>query len=281
MESTLTQREVVRIDSPAIRRGYSDAHRARALVEPGNWAASDPFLLLMEDWFPIGVFEQHPHRGIETVTYVLEGELEHYDNHGQKGRVRAGDALWLTAGRGLIHNELPLDGETVHILQLWVNLPRKDKLVSSRLQVLDAAHVPIRREGGAELRVFSGESGHATSATQNYAKVTMVEARLEPSSRIEQLLPPGYNAFVVVVSGEGTIGTSATVRAGQVAFLSSSEAPSAVLFASGEQHLRAILFAGYPLRESVAARGPFVMNTEEELKSAYAEYRAAGEKFGR
>ncbi|MBM3507874.1 MAG: pirin family protein [Alphaproteobacteria bacterium] len=98
-------------------------HRVRPLLEFGAWADNDPFLGLMEDWFPRGVFDRHPHRGIETVTYVLEGELEHYDNHGNAGIIRPGDAQWVTAGRGVIHNEIPAEGVTVHSLQLWVNLP--------------------------------------------------------------------------------------------------------------------------------------------------------------
>src|SRR4051794_10610214 len=171
----LVRREVVRIDSPPVVRGMSDAHRVRVLVPPGDWAASDPFLLLMEDWFPAGVFDRHPHRGIETVTYVLDGTVEHYDNHGNAGSIGPGSALWLTAGRGLIHNERPAEGQTVHLLQLWVNLPRADKLVPARYQELQADALPVRREPGAEIRVFSGASGPVTAPTRNYAPVTMVE----------------------------------------------------------------------------------------------------------
>jgi len=155
----LVQRNVMRIDSPPVGRGRTDAHRARVLVPPGNWAASDPFLLLAEDWFPAGVFERHPHRGIETVTYVIDGTIEHYDNHGNAGTIGPGDAQWLTAGRGLIHNEEPAKGQTVHSLQLWVNLPRANKLVPARYQELRAADVPLRHEPGGEVRVFLGASG--------------------------------------------------------------------------------------------------------------------------
>src|ERR671931_621246 len=100
MAATLVRRDIARIDTPAVGRGTSDAHRVRPLVPPGDWAATDPFLLLMEDWFPEGVFDNHPHRGIETVTYLIDGTIKHYDNHGHKGTIRPGDALWLTAGRG-------------------------------------------------------------------------------------------------------------------------------------------------------------------------------------
>ena len=132
MTTMRSNRDVARIDRPTVARGMTDTHRVRPLVPPGDWAATDPFLLLMEDWFPEGVFDRHPHRGIETVTYVLDGTIEHYDNHGHSGTIGAGDVQWLTAGRGLIHNEKPAAGQTVHLLQLWVNLPQADKLVPPR-----------------------------------------------------------------------------------------------------------------------------------------------------
>lgn len=281
MATTLTRREVARIDSSGIHRGLNDTHRVRPLVPPGDWAASDPFLLLMEDWFPEGVFDRHPHRGFETVTYVIEGTIEHYDNHGNEGTIGPGDALWLTAGRGLIHNEQPGNGQLAHILQLWVNLPRADKLVPARFQELRAADLPVRREPGAEIRVFSGASGSATAPMRNYTPVTMVEVRLEPHARVEQELPAGYNGFVVVLEGSTTIGSSsAAVSAGQVAWLTPCDGESTVTFTGGDQGLRAILYAGRPLREPVAARGPFVMNTDAELNAGFAEFRAQGDRFG-
>jgi quercetin 2,3-dioxygenase len=275
------QRDVARVDRPKIGRGMSDAHRVRALVPPGDWAGSDPFLLLMEDWFPDGVFDRHPHRGIETVTYVIDGAIEHYDNHGNTGRINPGDALWLTAGRGLIHNEKPADGGTAHILQLWVNLPGDAKLVPARFQELRADAVPVRRDPGAEVRVFSGASGGVTAPTRNYAPVTMVEIRLQSGARVEQDLPADYNGFILMLDGGGEIGASATeVGAGDVAWLTHSAGASAVSFAAGDQGARALLFAGKPLREPVAARGPFVMNTEDELRAGFAEFRNSGERFG-
>lgn len=281
MTNTVSRRDVARIDSPEIQQGMSDVHRVRPLIPPGDWAATDPFLLLMEDWFPVGVFDRHPHRGIETLTYVVDGILEHYDNHGNTGTIGPGDAEWLTAGRGLIHLEQPAEDQTVHLLQLWVNLPRKDKLVQAHFQDLKSAALPVRREPGAEIRIFSGASGSVTAPTLNHAPVTMVELRLEPHARVEQDLSAGFNTFVVILEDDGAIGTSSTaVKAGQVAWLTTSDEASTVSFIGGNQGLRALLFAGQPLREPIAARGPFVMNTEEELNAAYAEFRAQGESFG-
>ena len=281
MAATLTTRDVAHVNKPIVGRGMTDVHRVRLLIPPSDSAEADPFLALAEDWFPGGVFDDHPHRGIETVTYVIDGTIEHYDNHGNTGTIRAGDAQWLTTGRGLIHNERPAAGQTVHLLQLWVNLPQADKLVRAHHQDLLANAVPVRREPGAEIRVFSGSSGGVTSPTRNHTPVTMVEIRLEPRTRVEQDLPSDFRAFVVPIEGSAAIGSSATaVQNGDIAWLTPSSVASTVALTAGDQGLRALLFAGKPLHEPVAARGPFVMNTDAELTQAFAEYRSAGSRFG-
>ena len=285
METTMnptTTRGVARLDRPAVRRGMNDSHRVRPLVEPGAWAWTDPFLLLMEDWFPEGVFDKHPHRGFETVTLVLDGAIEHYDNHGNQGTLRAGDVQWLTAGRGIIHDEKPAPGQIVHLLQLWLNLPATDKLVSAHHQELKAEATPVRRGPGVEARVFSGSSGPVAAGTTNHVPVTMVDIRLEPHARFEQELPAGFNAFVVALEGRGTVGAPETaIQAGEVAWLTRSDEPSTARISAEANGLRVVVFAGKPLGEPVAARGPFVMNTEAELAVGFAEYRAQGERFGR
>src|ERR1700687_4124638 len=139
---SLFERSVLRKHRPEVQQGMTPQHRVRPLMpEPmrGDVAATDPFLALMEDWFPRGVFGNHPHRGIETVTYVLEGRIDHYDNQGNRGEILPGDAQWMTAVRGLIHNEIPAEGVSVHSLQLWVNLPAADKMTQPRYQDLIGA----------------------------------------------------------------------------------------------------------------------------------------------
>jgi quercetin 2,3-dioxygenase len=278
------QRSVLKIDHPETRQGMTPAHRVRPLLADGmrgNWAPIDPFLALMEDWFPRGVFGKHPHRGIETVTYVLEGRIDHYDNQGNEGVIEAGGAQWMTAGRGLIHNEVPAEGQTVHSLQLWINLPAADKMIAPRYQDLVAQNLPVRREPGAEVRVFSGASGGVRSPTMNVVPVTMVEFRLEPGVSLAQSLSGEDNGFIVVLEGDGAIGAEAAkVVAGNVAFLTrdASRPLSEVRIAGGEKPLRALLFAGRPLGEPVVAHGPFVMNTEAQIEQAFADYRAG--RFG-
>jgi redox-sensitive bicupin YhaK (pirin superfamily) len=280
----LFERSVLRKHRPEVQQGMTPQHRVRPLMpEPmrGDVAATDPFLALMEDWFPRGVFGKHPHRGIETVTYVLEGRVDHYDNQGHQGVIGPGDAQWMTAGRGLIHNELPAEGTTVHSLQLWVNLPTADKMTAPRYQDLAGDAVPTRREPGVEVRVFSGASGGVTAPTKNFVPVTMVEFRLDPSASVRQDLPADYNAALVVLEGDGSAGAGRTpIAAGDVAWLTRSEtaAPSEVAIEAGKAPLRALLFAGRPLREPGVAGGPFVMNTEAQIQEAYADYRAG--RFG-
>jgi redox-sensitive bicupin YhaK (pirin superfamily) len=279
-DATRHQRAVARIVHPPIQQGSTPTHRVRSLMPEanrGDYAPLDPFLRLQEDWFTQGVFGEHPHRGMETVTYVMEGRLNHFDNQGNRGTILPGDAQWMTAGRGIVHVETPREADVVHSFQLWVNLPAAAKMTAPRYQDLQHAVLPVRREPGAEVIVFSGESGGVAAPTLNHASVTMVDLRLQPGASLVQDLPGDYNGFVLVIAGEGTVGADATaVRAGDMAWLTRSEdaVPSEVRVAAGEGTLHALLIAGRPLREPVAAGGPFVMNTEAELAQAFEDFRS-------
>jgi redox-sensitive bicupin YhaK (pirin superfamily) len=259
-------------------------HRVRPLMPAairGDFAATDPFLALMEDWFPRGVFGKHPHRGIETVTYVVEGRIDHYDNQGHEGTILPGDVQWMTAGRGLIHNEIPAEGVTVHSLQLWINLPAADKMTAPRYQDLAGDAVPVRRQPGVEVRVFSGASAGVTAPTKNFVPVTMAEIRLDQGTSVRQDLLADYNAVIVVLEGEGSIDSEAKfVTAGDVVWLTRSDSieVSEIAIRAGGRPVRALLYAGCPLHEAVVARGPFVMNTEAEIEQGYGDYRAG--RFG-
>ncbi len=283
--NTVLTRSVLRIDHPEEQQGMKPSHRIRALMPAamrGDWASVDPFLALMEDWFPAGIFGKHPHRGIETMTYVMEGRLNHSDNKGGHGTLLPGDAQWMTAGQGIVHAEEPAENDVVHSFQLWINLPAAAKLVPARYQDLRGGQMPARRTTGVEVRVFSGSSAGNAGPARNYVPVTMVELRLEPGASVRQDLPADYNAFAVVISGNGALGADATpIRAGDMAWLtrgSDPNQPSDVTISTGTQPLRALLIGGRPLREPVVARGPFVMNSEAEITQAYADYR--GGKFG-
>lgn len=254
----------------------SPKHQNSFILENGQFEENDPFLFLAEDWFTRGSFDVHPHRGIETVTYVMEGKLEHYDNTSQgKDMLLPGDAQWMTAGRGVIHKEDPAEGERVHSLQLWVNLPSQDKMTAPRYQNLRSANMPTRTEEGAVIRVFSGSSGEVKAATQNFVPVTMVEFTLEPGVTVKQDLPGSFNGFLYVLEGEGLFGSQNT-KGGkrQVLHLSrSEESEQSEVVITAETNLRVLLYAGEPLREPIVAYGPFVMNTEDQIRQAYQDYQ--------
>ncbi len=253
----------------------SPIHKVGIVLEPGNWAEFDPFLMMAEDWFQPGVFDFHPHRGIETVTFVIEGSLEHYDNMAGNGKITAGDAQWMTAGRGVIHKETPPEGETVHSLQLWVNLRSSDKMTEPRYQDLRSDELPVRQENGATVRVFSGISGEIIATTKNHVPVTMVEVLLEAGGTISQILPGSYNGFLYILEGQGTFGASKTEGLkNQVLWLGEGGNGESTIEIVAKEKLRVLLFAGEPVGEPVVAYGPFVMNTEAEIRQAFSDYRA-------
>ncbi len=255
-------------------------HKAGLVLPPGNWELFDPFLLMAEDDMKKGAFDYHPHRGIETVTYMIDGELEHMDNAGNKGKLKKGDTQWMTAGKGLLHLEEASENGFAHLLQLWVNLPADKKMVEPRYQDILQSDTPVRKEEGAEIRVISGLSGNVKSGTLNYAPVTMVEIMLQAGYSVNQDLPTDYNGFIYILNGSGVFGKNQeTGKKHDVLWLESAgENPSEITIHATEQ-LKFLVIAGKPLREPVAARGPFVMNTEEQLTEAFQDYREG--KFGK
>ena len=274
---SLPARDVARIVKSEFEAGHAEGHRARRLIDGHDVAASDPFILMAEDFMPRGAFGQHPHRGLETVTMVLDGAVEHFDNAGNEGIIETGDAQWMTAGRGVIHNESALPGTIAHTLQLWVNLPADEKMAEPRYQTLHRDALPVRLGRGVEVRVLSGRSGDAVSPTLNHVPVTGIDARMEPGASFDQVLQPGDNAFLHVIEGEARVGTSAkAVASGEVAWLTRDDgaAGSTVTVAADKTTTRVVLFAGQPLREPVVMGGPFVMNSKAQIDQAFADYRA-------
>jgi redox-sensitive bicupin YhaK (pirin superfamily) len=269
------QRNIKKVWSAALNR-ISSGHSNSLILEPGHWEEYDPFLFLAEDWFGRGSFDVHPHRGIETVTYVMEGKLEHYDNKTEESdELLPGDAQWMTAGRGVVHKEDPAVGEQVHSLQLWINLPGHEKMTEPRYQNLRRGNMPVRTEEGARIVIFSGSSGGVHSDTKNVAPITMVEITLEPGITVKQDLPGTYNGFLFVLEGEGIFGREETKGAQRQALWlgSGEEGRPSEISVTATTRLRVMLYAGEPIREPVVARGPFVMNTAEQIRQAYQDYR--------
>jgi redox-sensitive bicupin YhaK (pirin superfamily) len=240
----------------------------------------DPFLLLdemhsdrPEDY--LAGFPTHPHRGFETVTYVLEGAVDHKDSMGNHGHLGSGSIQWMTAGHGIVHSEMP-NHETgksqLWGFQLWVNLPAAKKLMKPRYQDIAPSRVPEVTVQDARVRVVAGEAGGVRGPVEGIVTApTMLDVTVAPKGRFAAALPDGHNAFLYAIDGSLTIGPSETpVRQGQVAVL----AERGDILARSRDGGRFLLFAGQPIGEPVARSGPFVMNTEDELRQAWEDYRA-------
>lgn len=242
----------------------------------------DPFLLIDEmgpvEYAPgkaIGA-PDHPHRGFETVTYIIDGEMEHEDSHGHRGSIRGGDVQWMTAGAGVIHSEMPSrqmleKGGRMHGFQIWINLPREKKMTQPRYQEYTGERLPLVAGAGRWIRVIAGEAGGKRSPIETTVPATMLHVKLDPGVREELPVAPGSNVIVHVMSGDG-IFEDTHVAAHQAAILTNST--SSVSLTGGAQRLEALLLAGLPLGEPVARYGPFVMSTTRELEEAFADYRS-------
>ena len=227
----------------------------------------------------------HPHRGFETVTYMIDGTFEHSDSNGGGGVITNGDTQWMTAGAGILHIEKPPEalvvrGGLFHGFQLWVNLPRAQKWAPPRYQDLRAREVALvsSSDGGALVRVIAGDvAGHAGPGS-TYSPMTLVHATLSPGARLSIPWRPDYNALAYVMAGRGTVGVEATpVQTGQLAVFGPGGALTVAagpIQESRSPNLDVLLLGGRPIREPVAWMGPFVMNTREEVIQAFADYQA-------
>jgi len=240
----------------------------------------DPFLMLDEfgsdkgaDY--IGGFPDHPHRGFETVTYMLAGRMRHGDNQGNVGLLRPGSVQWMTAGRGIVHSEMPEQEEgLMQGFQLWVNLPAKDKMTKPRYQDIDPENVPVvERPDGTKVKVLVGSFDGVNGPVTNVATdPTYLDITLPAGVKASVPVAAEHNAFAYVFEGTARIGSEAQlVDRGQLAVLSLGDG---VTVEGGPKGGRLILVAGRPLREPVAKYGPFVMNTPDEIRQAIADYQA-------
>ncbi|HMH48834.1 MAG TPA: pirin family protein [Candidatus Acidoferrum sp.] len=241
----------------------------------------DPFLLLDEfksdraDDYLAG-FPDHPHRGFETVTYMLAGAMEHRDHAGNRGELVAGSVQWMTAGRGIVHSEMPRQRDGLMWgFQLWVNLPARDKMIAPRYQDIAPERIPeATLAAGVTARVIAGKVGGVVGPVEGIATEPLyLDVHLSPAAAVELPLTAGHNAFAYVYEGRATLGPASSARdvgAGQLAVLSDGDAIRA---ASGPDGARLLLLAARPLHEPISRYGPFVMNTREEIMQAVDDYR--------
>jgi quercetin 2,3-dioxygenase len=247
----------------------------------------DPFLMLdefgtdkAEDY--IAGFPDHPHRGFETVTYMLDGRMRHRDNHGNEGVLVPGSVQWMTAGRGLVHSEMPEQQQgRMRGFQLWLNLPAREKMTAPKYQEFGPERIPIASPAkGVTAKVIAGNvAGVAGPIFQPATDPTYLDVSLEPGATFVQALPLDYAAFLYVFEGEVQVGAGAgasTVRTHELAVLGEGEEIrlNGVSAGADGKTARAILVAGRPLREPVAKYGPFVMNTREELQQAFVDFQS-------
>jgi len=227
----------------------------------------------------------HPHRGFETVTYMIEGEFKHRDSEGGGGVISDGDTQWMTAGAGILHIEVPTEeivihGGVVHGTQLWVNLPRDKKWAKPRYQDISRTNLSLLSsdDGGALIRVIAGSLDGHEGPGITYSPITYIHATVSPGAQVELPWNPEYNALAYVLAGNGTVGPNRNaIHLGQTAVFGNGD--SLVFTADEEQDskspdLEILLLGGKPIREPVAWYGPFVMNTQEELQQAFADYHA-------
>ncbi len=241
----------------------------------------DPFLMLdafgtdnPDDY--IGGFPDHPHRGFETVTYMIAGRMRHRDSAGHEGLLQNGGVQWMTAGRGVVHSELPEqeDGR-MEGFQLWLNLPARDKMGAPWYRDIPADEIPRFTHEGVTVQVIAGESHGVAGAVQREAtRPLYLDIELAPGARFEQRLPAAHNAFVYVYRGALRIGDKAVERQRMALFANTPGSDGVVLQATGDAPARALLIAGQPLNEPIAQYGPFVMNTQEEIFQAVRDFQA-------
>jgi redox-sensitive bicupin YhaK (pirin superfamily) len=250
-----------------------EGHTAVEVVRPTDLAASDPFVLLMDDRLDIPRRRQiggaHPHAGLETVTLVVEGAVHDRD----EGALAAGDVLWMTAGRGIIHNEAVEAVGRSRILQLWIALSAHDRRLAPDFQVIRRAGAPAIRAPGAEGRLYSGTSGLLTAPTRNRVPVVMLDLSLAPGAAFEQDVPATHSGFVYVLDGEVAI-RDGVVSAGQVGWLAPSAATAVAFVARGRHLARLVLYTGRPIGEPLVQRGPFVAGTPVEIAEFYRRFRS-------
>ena len=240
----------------------------------------DPFLLLdcfesdrPEDY--IGGFPSHPHRGFETVTYLLAGRMRHKDNAGNEGVIEPGGVQWMTAGRGIIHSEMPEQENGLLMgFQLWVNLPARAKMIAPGYQEFGPDHVPLeRRADGTAVRVVAGTTAEGTRGAvhNDYVEPTYLDITLPPDGRFEQAVGAEDNAFLYAIEGELTVGQAGSdLPTRTLAVLGPG---GRIAVQAGSDGARFLLVAAQPLAEPVARGGPFVMNTREEVLQAFDDYR--------
>lgn len=271
----MIQRRIATVRKPQDENGFLGAgHIARAVIR-NNFAESDPFILLMDDMLdkkdnePVG--GPHPHAGFETVTLVLEGEIGDGEH-----RMKAGDFQLMTAGSGVIHTETINKIDKMRILQLWINLPQKDRWAEPRQQDLPLEHVPQLSANGVHIKLYSGELAGLKSPVLNHTPFILADITLQPGTTTNVQLPANYNTMLYGIEGSLTIGREQQLSADHAAWLirhNDEDGMSELHLSASSSIARLVLYAAWPLGEGIVAHGPFIADTPEDIVRLYREYR--------
>jgi quercetin 2,3-dioxygenase len=274
----MTTRKLERV-IPSIPASDGAGVKLRRSLGASQLARHDPFLMLDEffsdnpDDYLAG-FPAHPHRGFETVTYMLDGHMQHKDNHGNTGDLGPGDVQWMSAARGIIHSEMPQQSEgRMRGFQLWLNLPAKDKMKPAAYRDIASSEIPLVPFEGVNVRVIAGTLGETTGPIHGGSTDPQYyDVHLAPQAVFEGALPAGHSAFLYVYEGEALVGEERKPLARAAAGLLSDG--DSVRIEAAAAGARLLVLAGKPLREPVVQYGPFVMNTREEIEQAIADYQS-------
>jgi redox-sensitive bicupin YhaK (pirin superfamily) len=268
---------------PAVAASDGAGVKLRRSLGSGQNQRHDPFLMLDEFFSDdpndyIAGFPSHPHRGFETITYMLDGHMRHEDSHGNRGDLGPGDAQWMTAARGIIHSEMPQQtAGRMRGFQLWLNLPAAEKMKPASYRDIAADEIPsVRMPGVGLVRVIAGELHHDAIRTSGpIAGITtqpiFFDIHLEPGAQLQTPLPPSHNAFLYVYEGEAAVGQAGRALPFRSAGILGDGAR--LLLRAGQDGARLLLLAGLPLREPIVQYGPFVMNTREQIEQAIGDYQ--------
>lgn len=258
---------------------------------PSNFISEfDPFLLL-DEMGPMNLkpgeakgAPDHPHRGFETVTYMISGKFEHKDSKGNSGKLNPGDVQWMTAGSGVIHSEMPSkdftdSGGILHGFQLWINLPKKDKMSSPHYQDIPSSKIPVVKiqDGKGSVRVIAGKAFGAQSTIETKIPILYLHFTLEPGSKeVMQPVSDIFNAFAYIISGDGYFGKDKRHARGEQMVIFNTDGKDITIKAAenAKENLEVLLIAGKPINEPIARYGPFVMNTKEEIYEAIRDYQS-------
>lgn len=259
---------------PSIQKGW--------VLPVDRWKDFDPFILMAEDWFKKGTFPDHPHRGFQTVTYVVDGRLEHIDNGGGRDILEPGDVQYMNAGWAARHAEDGVENDIAHTLQLWLNLPKDQRNTDTIYQNVYGEEAPTVQIDGGYLKVFSGTIAGKEGPLNSLVPITLTEINLSEGAEYVHHLPANHNAFLYTLSGSADVADGAVNKHDVATFTfeedGDPEALSTLRIKAHKRRTRLLVYSGEPIREEIVPYGPFVMSSMEEIKQAYRDFHQG--KFG-